>query len=97
MIELKDYLLPCDEELNLANYSEMFGNKIKHSMREHYQFIDEIFSLSDINKDGYISISELEKVIEKMNLMLGTKYTTRFILMMDLDKNGIIDNKEFKK
>jgi GDPmannose 4,6-dehydratase len=26
LIELKDYLLPCDEELNLAKYSEMFGN-----------------------------------------------------------------------
>lgn len=42
---LKDNLLPCNERLGLAKYSEMFKTKTK--TRESLEFLETIFSIID--------------------------------------------------
>lgn len=102
LVTLKDYLVQCDETKQLANYALMFEKSIKSSNRHIYQYLNDIFSLIDTDHNGYVGVLEAKKVIEQMNLMLGTHYTTDFMLSMDNHKlNGhdesLIDINEFKE
>jgi len=96
LLVLKDHLLPCDDSSGLAKYSQMFEMSLKSSAREAYYLLDSIFSLIDTNHNGSVSYDEAGQVIEQMNSLLGTSYTNEFITSMDLNKDGVIDIKEFK-
>lgn len=96
LIELKDYLLPCDDKLDSAKYLQMFEKSINSSNKNVYQLLDNIFSIIDIDHDGTITHSEAKKIISFMNLSLNTSYTTDFLKVMDKNKDGKIDVNEFR-
>lgn len=89
--------MPCDEKLGLAKYKDMFQNAyLKESGRKIFQFLDNIFGMIDLDQDGYISRSEAKRAVKKMNSILGTKYSTDFLVKMDKNRDGSVDFKEFK-
>lgn len=96
LIILKDHLLPCDEYKSLAHYSKMFPNTFKTKVTKAYNLLDSIFALIDTNHDGKVSYDEANQAIEKINYLLQTKYSARFLTDMDLNKDGKIDIEEFK-
>ena len=89
--------MPCNDKLGLAKYQEMFKLKCSGKARQLFQFLDNIFSMIDIDQNGTISKSEANKAIHQINSMLGTNYTADFIAIMDKNKDGLIDIKEFKE
>jgi Ca2+-binding EF-hand superfamily protein len=96
LIELKDNLLPCDDKLGLAKYSEMFHKSIKNSAHQSVQFLDNIFNMIDSDHSGYINKNEATQAVNQMNQMLGTNYKPDLIISLDTNKDGIIDIREFK-
>jgi Ca2+-binding EF-hand superfamily protein/diadenosine tetraphosphatase ApaH/serine/threonine PP2A family protein phosphatase len=99
LITLKDYLCPCDELNQTAQYELMFGNKREYNQadEEIYELLDHIFNLIDLNQDGSISDSEAHTAIEKINAVTGKNYSANFIAQMDLNEDGYVDIDEFKK
>ena len=92
---LKDHFLPCDEK-GLANYSKMFQKSLKSTARQAYNLLDSIFALIDTDQNGTISSDEANEAVQQMNSLLGATYSTKFITDMVLNKDGVIDIKEFK-
>jgi Ca2+-binding EF-hand superfamily protein len=99
LITLKDYLCPCDEQQKTAQYEKMFGNKREHNDadQEIFELLEQIFNLIDINQDGFISQSEAQRAIEKINSVTGKSYSTDFISHMDTNQDNRIDVDEFKR
>ena len=58
--------MQCDEKSGLAKYIGMFENTLlKNSGRKIFQFLDNIFTMIDADRDGHISKFEGKKAIRK--------------------------------
>jgi len=96
LIELKDNLLPCDDQHKLAKYTEMFKQSVKSSARHLTHLLDSIFSMIDADHSGTISKTEAAEAVKQINTLLGTSYTLDFMTNMDQNSDGLIDYQEFK-
>ena len=96
-VTLKDYLCPCNDANNTANYPLMFKNSNKSDVDyEVIEFLECLFSLIDTDNNGSISKKESDEAIKFMNKTLGTKYSSNFLKDIDLNRDGQIDIAEFK-
>ena len=55
----------------------------------------ELFKSLDLNHDGYISVTEMEKALDKEGEKYNSKELHAIMKSMDLDKNGKINYNEF--
>lgn len=74
----------------------MFKQSLKASARQLIQFLDSIFAMIDVDHSGTISKVEAAEAVKQINTLLGTSYTSEFIISMDKNKDGMIDINEFK-
>ena len=83
----------------MLNYVRMFSN-LNESAMNIYNLLDDIFSLMNTSHTGYLTIDEIEKVIQKINKNLNTNYDS--IVFQNINNNnnnkniGNIGFKEFK-
>ncbi|CAF0811670.1 unnamed protein product [Brachionus calyciflorus] len=92
IITLKDYLCPCNDAQQTAQYVSMFTKFSNQHKGEQVEFIKVLFNLIDSNGSGFISASEAYEAIKLVNKTFGTRYATDFITSMDTnkdDENGI--------
>lgn len=95
-ITLKDYLCPCNDTFKTASYKSMFDDAKGKKSSQLIEFVDTLFNLIDMNKNGFISQNEASVTIDLMNKNLGSSYDTSFFKNMDSNQDGKIDIFEFK-
>jgi len=105
ILKLKNYLLPCKSSSSsssyMLNYVRMFSNLNELAMNI-YNLLDDIFSLMNTSHSGYLTIDEIEKVIQKINKNLNTNYDSNVFQNINNYNNnnnnniGNIGFKEFK-
>ncbi len=96
-ITLKDYICPCDDKNNTANYSSMFKNPNANQEEfEVLEFLESLFQIIDSDGNGYISKQEGDEAIRFMNKTLGTAYNSSFLNEIDQNKDGVLSINEFK-
>lgn len=68
---------------------------------DHYKddedLLIQVFNTFDYNHDGYISISELDKVMKKLGENLSKRELQDMINEADTNRDGCIDFEEFKR
>jgi Ca2+-binding EF-hand superfamily protein len=97
ILALKDYLCPCEDNSNLAKYTEMFESDTSLTSKPQvFEFLVNIFNLIDIDQSGTLSKAEAEKAVGIINKSLKTSYDTSFINLMDTNNDGLVDFEEFK-
>jgi hypothetical protein len=96
-LALKDYLCPCNEVSNIAQYGAMFNGLFKNrESKDLFEFLGVVFKLIDTDNNGTISGNEARRAIELLNAKMGTQYGTEFISGMDENGDGVIDIDEFQ-
>ena len=105
--EIKDRLCECNDTSNEANYTTLFDYihtnsrfaTIPESISENFKMLVTIFNMIDVDNKGYISPDEFKKACTKVFNHLGTKFSEKeiseFISLIDQNKDGKIDLKEF--
>jgi diadenosine tetraphosphatase ApaH/serine/threonine PP2A family protein phosphatase len=95
-LSLKDYICPCDEDRNLAQYIRMFDVVIEQqSSGKQIEFLKTIFSMFDLDNNRTLSIDEAHNAIRYMNSKLNTNYSVDLIISMDTNRDGVVDWQEF--
>ncbi|KAF2586655.1 hypothetical protein F2Q70_00037628 [Brassica cretica] len=90
-------------DLNGDGYvdSEEFGGLFETIMEERDEEEDmrEAFNVFDQNRDGFITVEELRSVLASLGLKQGRTLDEckRMIGKVDVDGDGMVDFKEFKK
>lgn len=105
--EIKDRLCECNDSANEAHYNTLFDfiqtntkfTTIPDSISENFKMLVSIFHMIDVDNKGYISPDEFKKACTKIFNHLGTKFSEKeiseFISLIDQNKDGKIDLKEF--
>jgi len=74
-------------------------NKIRILITQNYSTPEEAFKFFDHNQDGYLSKSELKKLVRKAKVgrMISGIVASKMIEGLDADENKKFDWSEFKK
>ena len=96
-ITLRNYICPCDDQNNVANYTIMFKHpNVSESDYEVLEFLEGLFQILDADHNGTISRKESDDALNFMNKTLGTSYSSGFLNGIDTNSDGKIDITEFK-
>ena len=94
---LKDYMCPCNQDNDLAQYTALFTRLYKEKANSNlFEFLRFVFNLINLDRTGTISISEARRAIQLMNSKLNTNYNEDFITKMDTNRDGIITINDFQ-
>ncbi|CAL0304197.1 unnamed protein product [Lupinus luteus] len=80
---------------------EEFGELYESIMEEHDEEEDmrEAFNVFDHNRDGFITVEELQTVLSSLGLKQGrtVEECKKMIMKVDVDGDGMVNYKEFKQ
>jgi hypothetical protein len=66
-----------------------------HTKIKHSRMLKEIFKISDLNENGYITSRELQFFLARLEIFVTEDECRRISELMDLDKDGKINEKDF--
>ena len=83
-----------DGKISYDEFMTLISNQIKSS--EDVDEMSEAFAVFDVDKDGFITKSELRQVMNRLGENLTDAQLTAMIKEADTDNDGKISIKEFK-
>eukprot|EP00948_MAST-09A_sp_MAST-9A-sp1_P001742 g1742.t1 len=95
LAEIKSYLLKHVPEGMRNNYNDCLSQLKYKFYQKGQRAIQNHFRGWDIDQDGIIDQNEFRRAMDSLNLKVNAKTLDLFCLLVDKDKNGVIDYEEF--
>ena len=89
-IDLSDHELDLKLDIIRSKFSIISNNKFREN-----RILSQIFTLANMSKSGVLTVEELLRLFERLELYITDQDAVRILTMMDIDNTKIINQSNF--